>query len=227
MRLVTPEDDQLYGLAYAAARLAKADALLAQFEQAREADPGDADAACRHALALMATLSTVGASFEAHAQFTFAIEAFEDVLAAAPDHWLARYSLARLRALIPSGYGTVPTSETNLLAEARAGLADLIDRQRTQTFQPYFASTIALAAVVDQLAGETDPGRWSERLAALATCPRQPVALPHLSAVLCEPFITLHAGCPEEDRKTVGEVMAALYGDHPAVAAALGLTAAR
>ena len=227
MRLVTAEDDQLYGLAYAAARLGKADDLLARFEQAHQDDPGDADAACRYALALMATLSTVGASFEAHARFTFAIEAFETALAAAPDHWLAAYGLARLRALIPSGYGTVPTSETNLLAEARAGLADLLDRQRAVAYQPYFTSTVALAAVVDPLAGEHDPLRWSQRLAEIAAGPRVPVEFPHLGAALCEPLITLYGECPEPDRSTIGEVMAALYGNHPAVAAALGLAAAR
>lgn len=227
MRLVTAQDDQLYGLAYTAARLGKADELLARFERAHQDDPGDAEAACRYALALMATLSTVGASFEAHARFTFAIEAFERALAAAPDYWLAAYGLARLRALIPSGYGTVPTSGTNLLAEARSGLADLLDRQRAVPYQPYFASTVALAAVVDHLAGEPDPVRWTERMAALAACPRLPVGLPHLGAVLCEPLITLYAECSEPDRSAVGEVMTALYGDHPAVAAALGLTAAR
>lgn len=221
MQLISAHDDQLYGLAYTATKLGKADELLAWCEQARRDDPSDVGAACRQALVLMATFSSVGASFEAHARFTFAIDAFEEVLAAAPDHWLARYCLARLRALIPSGYGTAQTSGTNLLTEARDGLQELIKRQAEVAYQPYFASAFALAAVTDQLAGDDDPERWAARLAGVAAAPRVRVALPHLSAVLCEPLITLHAEHGGPERDTLGEVMSALYGHHPAVAAAM------
>lgn len=220
MRLITAADDELYGLASAAGKLGWAPKLLAKLAAARHADPADPGAAARYALALMAALPSLGVEFEAHSRFTDTIEALGQVLVLDPDHWLARYSRARLRALIPSSYGAYSVQVSSELKLAREDLDRLLSRQGDLTEQAYFISTHALAAVVDHLAGTQANGRMP-MLDALAACPRVPVRLPALGAVLCEPLATMHAGAVDPERQAIGDVMAALYGDQPAVTAAL------
>jgi hypothetical protein len=218
MRLITSADDELYGLASAAGKLGRAGKLLDRLADARRADPSDVEAAGRYALALMAVLPSVGTEFAAHARFTATIEAFGDVLAVEPDHWLARYGRARLRALIPSSYGTYSVQMADELAAARDDLDHLLARQGTG--QPYFVSAHALAAVIDQLAGEPSPPPGRPELRdALAAAPRVRVALPALGAVLCEPLATLYAGAAEPQRSAIADVMTALYGDQAVVVA--------
>jgi hypothetical protein len=220
VRLIAGTDDELYGTASAAAKLGLAGKLLDRLRQAHRADPADPEPAGQYALALMAALPSIGVEFEAHARFTTTIEAFGRVLSADPEHWLARYSRVRLRALFPSSYGAFSVQVSGELVGAREDLDHLLAAQARQPHQPYFASTHALAAVVDHLAGVDDLGRRQSQLAALAAGPRRPVRLPALGAVLCEPLVTLHAGCTGPELETVDEVMSALYGDQPAVVAA-------
>jgi len=219
VRLITPVDDELYGLASTAGKLGRAAKLLDRLADARRADPTDAEAAARYALALMAVLPSVGVEFAAHARFTATIEAFGDVLSLDPEHWLARYGRARLRALIPSSYGTYSVQMSDELASARDDLDHLRTRQAGHAPEPYFVSAHALAAVVDHLAGDPAPAGRPALLGALAACPRVPVRLPALGAVLCEPLATLYAGSADPERHAIGEVMSALYGDQAVVAA--------
>jgi hypothetical protein len=220
MRLITRADDELYGLASAAAKLGRAGKLLDRLAADQRAAPDDPAAACRYALAQMAVLPSVGVEFEAHARFTATVEALGRVLSLVPDHWLARYSRARLRALIPSSYGAYAVHLAGELTYAREDLDDLIGQQRRHPHEPYFASTHALAAVVDDLAGDA-ADRRPALLAGLAAGSRVPVRLPALGAVLCEPLVTLYAGSAGSERRVIGEVMSAVYGDQPAVVAAL------
>ncbi|MFC7760444.1 hypothetical protein ACFQY4_22265 [Catellatospora bangladeshensis] len=39
----------------------------------------------------------------------------------------------------------------------------------------------------------------------LAACPRTPVGLPALGAVLCEPLATMHAGAVGPEREAIGK----------------------
>jgi hypothetical protein len=219
VRLITPADDELYGLASAAGKLGRADRLLAMLERESRARPDDGEAAARHALALMAVLPSVSFELAAHAPFTAAIEALGAVLAIEPDHWLARYGRARLQVLLPGSYGLDSDRTIDELASARADLDYLIELQSGPVYQPYFVSTHALAAVLDGLSCE--PGRADRPSLRdeLAACPRINVGLPALGAVLCEPLVTLYTGSSERDRYPIGEVATALYGDQAAVAA--------
>jgi hypothetical protein len=219
VRLITATDDELYGLASAAGKLGRSDKLLARLAAARRADPADAEAAGRHALALMAVLPSLGAGGAAHVRFTGTIDAFGDVLALEPDHWLACYSRARLRTLIPSTYGAYSVDMSAGLGHAREDLDHLFAAQAEHAGQPYFVSTHALAAVVDHLGGSPAPAVRPALLDALAACPRVPVRFPALGAILCEPLATLYAAAQGAERHAIGEVMSALYGDQPAVAA--------
>jgi hypothetical protein len=219
VRLITPADDELYGLASAAGKLGWAAKLLARLEAERQADPADPEAASRYALALMAVLPSVGIEFAAHARFTATIEALGYVLDLDPGNWLARYGRARLRALIPSSYGAYSVQLSGELTSARDDLDYLLDQQAAHSGQPYFVSTHALAAVIDRLAGEPPPPGRPALPDALAACQRVPARLPALGAVLCEPLVTLHAGSAgQEWQHAIGEVMVAIYGDQAAVA---------
>jgi hypothetical protein len=231
VRLITSADDELYGLATAAGKMGVAAKLLARLAARRQADPADPQGASRYALALMAVLPSASMGV-AHARFTAAIDALGDVLDLDPDHWLARYSRARLRTLTPSSYGPYSVQLSGELAGARADLDYLLGLQSQDAGQPYFVSTHALAVVIDYLAGEPAPADDGEQTgpaaprAALAACPQVPVRLPALGAVLCEPLVTLHAATTGAERAEIGAVMSALYGDQPAVKAATAVTAA-
>jgi hypothetical protein len=219
VRLITPADDELYGLASAAGKLGRADRLLAMLEREHLARPGDGEAAGRYALAMMAVLPSVNFELAAHAPFTAAIDAWGRVLAIEPDHWFARYGRARLQTLTPGGYGLDSAGAADELASARADLDFLIDLQSGLGYQPYFVSTHALATVLDGLCVESARVGRPSLADELAACPRVNVRLPALGAVLCEPLVTLYAGSAERERHAIGEVAAALYGDQAAVAA--------
>lgn len=219
MRLITTADDELYGLASAAGKLGRAGKLLARLEEACLADPCDVEAANRYALAQMAVLPSVGVEFAAHARFSATIEALGDVLALDPDSWLARYSRARLRVMIPSSYGAYSVQITGELAYALEDLDHLIASQARCAPQPYFVSAHALAAVIDHLAGTPAPACRPPLLDVLAAGPPVPVRLPALGAVLCEPLATLYAGSAGPERQAIGEAMTVLHGDQAAVAA--------
>lgn len=219
MRLITPADDELYGLASAAGKLGRADRLLAMLESESAARPDDAEAAGRYALAMMAVLPSVSFELAAHAPFTAAVEALGAVLAIEPDHWLARYGRARLQVLMPGNYGLDSDRTADELASARADLDYLIELQSGPAYRPYFVSTHALAAVLDGLSGESGRLDRPSLLDELAACPRVSVGLPALGAVLCEPLVTLYTGSAERERHLIGDVASALYGDQAAVSA--------
>jgi hypothetical protein len=219
VRLITPADDELYGLASAAGKLGRADRLLAMLEGESAARPDDGEAAGRYALAMMAVLPSVSFELAAHAPFTAAIDALGAVLAIEPDHWLARYGRARLRALTPGGYSLDSVGSGDELTSARSDLDYLIELQSRPVYQPYFVSSHALAAVLDGLLGESGRLHRLFLLDELAACPRVNVRLPALGAVLCEPLVTLYTGSAERERHLIGDVASALYGDQAAVAA--------
>jgi hypothetical protein len=228
VRLITRGDDELYGLISTAGKFGRAAKILAMLERERDASPADVEAVGRHALALMAALPSMTRNLGAHASFTDAIESFGDVLALDPDHWLARYGRARLRTLVPSSYGSYSVQTDGVLAAAREDLRYLIGLQARLPPQPYFASTHAAALLVDRLAGAQDPDALARLTEVLRGCRLEPVRLPALGAVLCEPLATLHAsggGAPE--REAIGTALTTLYGDQTAAAVVRRVVARR
>jgi hypothetical protein len=219
MRLIARADDELYGLASVAAKLGRTGKLLDRLGEAHRSRPDDPEPAFAHALAQMAMLPSIGVEFEAHARFGEIIDAFGQVLAIEPRHWLARYSRARLRALIPSSYGAFTAEVSGELTGAAEDLDDLLAYQAEVEWMPYFASSHALAAMVGHLSGATD--RCAAHLAELWKCPPVRVGLPVLGALLCEPLVTLYATSVEPDRQRLGDLMTALYGNQPVVIGAL------
>jgi len=215
MRLIARADDELYGLASVATKLGRIDKLLVRLGEVARSSPDDAGATFTHALAEMAMLTGSAAGLDTHARFTGLIERYGRVLASEPGHWLARYSRARLRALIPSSYGMIADQPSGELSAAAAELAELLDRQAAVEWQPYFASSHALAAVVGYLSG--DHAGSAAQLDRLLACPPARSGLPALGALLCEPLVTLHATSAEPDRTRLRELAAVLYGDQPAV----------
>jgi tetratricopeptide (TPR) repeat protein len=218
VRLIARADDELYGLASVSAKLGRIAPLLERLDRARS-DPADAESSFAFGLAQMAMLNSLPGEFDAHSRFSETIDAFGQVLAVEPRHWLARYGRARLRALIPSSYGNFTVQISSQLDSAAQDLEELLAYQAELEWQPYFASCYALAAVVGYLSG--DSARCAEQLAELLRCPPTPVGLPSLGALLCEPLVTLHATCLEPDRPLLGQLMAALYGNQSAVRQAL------
>jgi hypothetical protein len=216
VRLITAADDELYGLASAAGKFGRAEKLLARLAHERTQAPDDAEPARRYALASMAVLPSIGVDFAAHARFTATVEALGEVLSLDPGDWLARYSRARLRALTPSSYGAYAVQPTGELTRALDDLEYLIAEQAGHAAQPYFVSAHALAAVIDRLAGGTAPAGRPALLDALAACPRIPVRLRALGAVLREPLVTQYAGAAGPERQALGEVLSALHGDQGA-----------
>lgn len=217
MRLITPADDELYGLVSAAGKFGRAAKVLTVLARERDDAPADVEAVGRHALALMAALPSMVHTLGAHAGVTEAIESFGDVLALDPDHWLARYGRARLRTLVPSSYGNYTMRPDGILAAAREDLEYLIGLQAQLPPQPYFASTHAAVLVVDMLAGTQDPDALEGLARQLRDSVLEPVRLPALGAVLCEPLATLHVAGGEEDAlEVVGTALTTLYGDQTA-----------
>jgi hypothetical protein len=226
VRLITPADEEIFQTVSLAGKLGRAAPVLEKFERRYHADPGDPDAAFGYALALTAALPSVTTDFEIHAAFGATIEVLGEVVSAVPDHWLARYCRARLRALVPSSYSVFTIHTESELAKAAADLNELLAAQSGQPARPYFASPCVLAAVVRCSAEETgtpvgDGPDRAELLAAAAGQPRARVPYPALGAMLCEPFIALHDRSTGSERDLAGDLMATMFPDQVAVKQAL------
>jgi len=227
VRLITPADEEIFQTVSLAGKLGRTAPVLAQFERRYNADPGDPDAAFPYALALTAALPSVTTDFEIHAAFGATIEVLGEVVTASPDHWLARYCRARLRALVPSSYSVFAIHTESELAKAAADLNELVAQQSEQPARSYFAGPYVLAAVVRWSAEESGtpvadgPGS-AELLAGAAGQPRTRVPYQALGAMLCEPFIALYDRSTGPERELAAELMAAMFPDQAAVKRALG-----
>ena len=227
VRLITRADDELYSLINTAGKFGRAAKILSTLERERAAAPDDLEAAGRLALAQMAALVGMAGDMGAHAIVTEAIESCGRVLALDPDHWFARYARARLRTLAPSSYGSYAVQTDPGLAAARQDLKYLVELQERLPPQAYFTSTYAAAVIVDRLAGVSDRDTLGQLLEVLREGPLEPVGLPAIGAVLCEPLATVYASGGGGARESVGAALAALYGDLPAVTALLRTVPAR
>ena len=226
MRLITSADEELFLTASVAGKLGRTRPLVERLQERYDAAPHEPEAAFEYALALTAALPSITSDFEVHAAFGTIVEMLGGVVDAAPDHWLARYCRARLRALVPTSYSVFTIYTESELSKAAVDIGDLVLRQSRQRWMPYFASTHLLAAFIQRMADESGttvdpPLPVADLLDAVTGRPHHPVAFPALGAMLCEPFVALHDLWDGPRRARLGEVMAALFPGQPAVERAL------
>lgn len=165
MRLIEAADDELFEAVSLAGKLRRADNLLERLERRHYASPEDPRAAFSYALALVAVLPTTDSDIEAHGRFGAAADALDGVIAAEPDHWLARYLRIRLRCLLVTGPSTLAAVAEEELKRANDELDELIDRQSRVEWQPYFSGAFALAARLAAVPGPHE--RTPEQIADL------------------------------------------------------------
>lgn len=237
MRLITRADENLFHTVTVATKLGRAKAIVDRLGARYDDDWDSVDAAFPYALAMVAVLQTSGTDFEKHAGYTDVIETLGDVLHADPDHWLARYCRARIRALIPTSYSVYRNYVVGERGKAVRDADELIERQSMAPAQPYFACTYLLAArmALEDTALEGtesgtagDAGDGVDRAAGLieraAALPADAVPFPALAAILCEPFVACYSQPAVPSRALVGDLMSALFPEVPAVRRALGFS---
>jgi hypothetical protein len=165
MRLIMGEDDELFVAVSMASRLGRAERLLERMEEHCRKDPEDPEAAFRYALGLLAVLPATGSELAAYGRFGAAADALTRVVAAVPDHWLARFLRIRLRCLLAAQREALREPAETELSAADTEVDQLIDLQSRGEWQPYFASTYLLAARL--AAWPARPGRDPQRAAAM------------------------------------------------------------
>ena len=225
MRLIGGDDEQLFHTVTIAARLGKSDRIVDRLAAAYDENWDDPETGFRYALALIAVLQVSKDDLAKHAGYTQAMEALDDVLAASPEHWLARYCRARLRAVIPSSYGNLREYLGGEQGKALADIEELIRSQEGVAWQPYFAAAYVLAAQVS--AGQGDEAAATERLGEVGGRPRAALRYAALGSLLSEPYLTLYHSGARRLAGAVAPMMADLCPDNPVVAAALRAAAAR
>jgi hypothetical protein len=197
----------------------RADRLTDRFQQRYEEEWDNPEVSFQYALALMATLQSIRSGVDGHRTYSVAMETLGDVLSAAPDNWLARYSRARLRALVPTAftvYKMFVEHERNL---ANDDLRDLAERQSGVAWQPYFACAhLQLAFLASQAEDWPTVHRQIELAGAQ---PPAPVGLPALGTMLCEPFLAVHGVVEAGHRAAVGDLMATMFPEQEIVTTAL------
>lgn len=225
MRLIGSDDEQLFHTVTIAARLGKANRIVDRLAAAYDENWEDPETGFRYALALIAVLQVSSDDLAKHAGYTQSMEALDDVLASSPDHWLARYCRARLRAVIPTSYGNLREYLGGEQGKALADVEELLRGQEAVAWQPYFAAAYVLAAQV--YAGQGDEAGAAKRLGEAVDRPRAALRYAALGSLLSEPFLTLYHGGARQLAGAVAPLMADLFPDNPAVAAALRAAAAR
>jgi hypothetical protein len=204
MRLIEAADDELFEAVSLAAKLGRADNLLERLERRHYERPDDSRAAFSYALALLAVLPTTGSEIEVHGRFGAAADALDAVVAAVPEHWLARYLRIRLRCLLVTGGVTLQTVADEELKQANAELDELIDLQSQTGWQPYFSSTLLLAARLAAFPGQTgrSPEQVTELLAQADRHPMPQLPFRALGMLLREPVTGAHGLAAEPERRT-------------------------
>lgn len=204
MRLIEAADDELFEAVSLAAKLGRADNLVERLERRHYENPEEPRAAFSYALALLAVLPTTATEIEVHGRFGAAADALDAVVAAVPDHWLARYLRIRLRCLLAIGPGTLHSVADEELRKATAELDELIDLQSRVDRQPYFSCALLLAARLAALPGQS--GRTPDEVADLAArADRHPVGhLPFraLGILFREPVAAGPEIAPVPERRT-------------------------
>jgi hypothetical protein len=204
MRLIQTADDELFEAVSLAGKLGRAERLVEGFEKRHDEHPDDADAAFSYALALLAVLPTAGSETEAHGRFHAAADALDLVLAAVPDHWLARYLRIRLRCLQVDSRSALRVQADAELGKANSELDELMELQSQAAWQPYFSSVLLLAARLTDLTQQSGPAadRVAELTARAERNPGRRIPFRALETLLREPFDTSHRSAAEPGRRT-------------------------
>jgi len=221
MRLIRPEDEQIFQVVTLSGKFGQAASLVDRYQDRYDQRPDEPGTAFAYALAVIAALPAAGSPIVLAAWCGTAATVLDEVADAQADHWLARYLRARLRGLMCQNGITLNSSVTAELGWTLGELDELIERQSALPWRPYFACAYLLAAQqVHQLQRATGEPEGAVRIGDLvgdaARHTARPVPFRALSALLCEPFIELHRAVAAR-RRTVGDLMVALFPDQRAV----------
>jgi hypothetical protein len=220
---LTAADDELFSTVTAAARLGRADKIVARLSERYGQEWGSPMAGLPYALSMVALMQidlTSAGLEERTAVYNYGeiIESLGDLLYGVPDHWLGRYLRVRMRTMMmPPSHAEYPEFVIEERARAAADAADLITRQAGADWQPWFAATYLLAARLEWESPERDVDRVRQLVTEAAAHPATPITLRALASLLREPFLW-YLNQPElPDRQAVSRMLAALFSGQRAV----------
>ena len=226
MRPISQHDEELFRTVFVAARMGRADAVVARLGDRYAEEWDNPEAGFPYALALMAALNadaTRARAIDAHGQSGFLqlIETLDDLLYNVPDHWLARYCRVTIRVLLPATSQAYQEYLSEERAKLHTDLTELLDRQSHARWQPYFACPCLVAA---RLAHEDGQGaaRTEEFVDRAASGPARPIPFPTLGAFLAQPFLVAYGIADFPARPRVGALMSTLFPDLKAARALVG-----
>jgi len=226
VRPISQQDEELFRTVFVAAKMGRADALVARLGDRYTEEWDNPEAGFPYALALMAALNADAKraqTVDANGQSGYLqlIETLDDVLYNVPDHWLGRYCRVTIRVLLPAFSAAYQEYLSEERAKLHADLTELLDRQSHARWQPYFACTCLVAARLAHEDGQGD-ARTEEFVDRAAGGPARPIPFPTLGAVLAQPFLVAYAIPDFPARPRVGALMSTLFPDLAAARARVG-----
>jgi hypothetical protein len=214
---ITVDDEQLFSTVLAAARLGRAGAIVDRLSARYEQEWQDPLAGFPYALSLVAQMQIAWAESgvdegKALATYSEVIESLGDLLYGAPDHWLGRYLRVRIRTLMmPPDHLDHPKFVIDERARAAQDAQELIVRQATTTWQPWFACSYLLAARLAWESADRDPDRVTELVTTAAARPGSPIPFRSLGAILREGFVWYAHQPDVPERDTVSHLASTLF----------------
>jgi hypothetical protein len=226
VRPISQPDEELFRTVFVAAKMGRADALVARLAGRYAEEWDNPEAGFPYALALMAALTADASRAQAvdangQSGFLQLIETLDDVLYNLPDHWLGRYCRVAIRVLLPATSEVYPEYLSEERTKLHADLTELLDRQSQARWQPYFASTCLVAARLAHASGQ-DAARVEEFVDRAASGPARPIPFPTLGAFLAQPFLVAYGIADFPARPRIGALMSTLFPDLPAARALVG-----
>lgn len=206
---ITREDDELFGTVVAAIRMGRVRDVLERLSARYEQEWDDPLAGFPYALAMVAVLDYSDDSDWRQNSYNVIAETLGDLLYHFPDHWLGRFLLLRTRALVPLDceYPEFVAAER---ARAAADTVELIERQSTQAWRPWFACTYLQAARLAWDSDQRDPDRTAELVSAATAHPGEPIPFRSMARILCSGFFW-YCGQPDvPERAAVENLMQVL-----------------
>jgi hypothetical protein len=222
---ITRADDELFSTIMAAARLGRANKIVASLSDRYGQEWGGPMAALPYALSMVALMhvdltSTGLDERKAVHNYGEIIESLGDLLYNVPDHWLGRYLRIRTRTmLMPPSHSEYPEFVIEERGRAAADADELISRQAETAWQPWFAASYLMAARLAWESEDRDLDRVGKLVTEAADHQAGPIVFQALGSLLREPFIW-YLDQPElPDREAVGRTMVALFPYRNAVRA--------
>ena len=208
---ITQADEDLYRSVTVAARLARAQPILDHLNSRYSEEWDDAGSGFPVALANLAVFRVVGGQMVNHTSYHEITETLNDVLYGQPDHWLSRYLVAWFRSLVAPN----PFVDDEFIEQEQATAAqtvkELISRQESAPWQPWFACTYVLAGgLVTNGPDDIELAAGAIRQAAARTTQRIPFT--SLGGLLANAFHTYCAKPELPERATVAQMAQTLFG---------------